>query len=564
MSEIKTRLLSLRSVIKAMGADAFYCTLSDAHLSEYIQKADQFLSFLSGFTGSNAELLVTADKAFLWTDSRYWEQAERQLLNSGIALMRDGEKDVPSVAEWLSEVNAKKSAVLALPLETLPLERYKKIRESVSKVIDFPDEAITKEWPDRPKREISSLYIHRASSVSAADKLKRLQMYIESVDSQASPSALLLTKLDDIAWLTNLRGADIAFNPVFLSWAWVLPDSATLFLHDEILDDQVAQYLKEAGWMIAPYALLEKTIEGFIGQGGKVLARESDLNAKLYSQIKNAWVPVKHPVSLWKSVKTKEEIAGLKEVMKADGEALQAFIDELKVRLANGEKLTENDAVDILHQKRSAIEGFIGESFGTIAAVDANAALPHYEPEEGKGAQIVPPCILLVDSGAHYDRGTTDTTRVWFLGDPKDYPQEKLRRLKRDYTAVFLAMKTLSEATFKPGTNGVQLDRIARAPIQAIGADFGHGTGHGIGLTLNVHETPPSISPREREGTLTPFEPGMVTSDEPGIYRPGEWGIRIENMLVCVEKEDGMLGFETLTQCEIDRTLLMENSLVGL
>ncbi|CDE76655.1 xaa-Pro aminopeptidase [Sutterella sp. CAG:521] len=510
------------------------------------------------------KLFCGADKAFLWTDSRYWEQAERQLLNSGIALMRDGEKDVPSVAEWLSEVNAKKSTVLALPLETLPLERYKKIRESVSKVIDFPDEVITKEWPDRPKREISSLYIHRASSVSAADKLKRLQKYIESINTQASPSALLLTKLDDIAWLTNLRGSDIAFNPVFLSWAWVLPDSATLFLHDEILDDQVVQHLKEAGWTITPYASLEKTIESFTSQGGKVLARESDLNAKLYSQINDAWVAVKHPVALWKSVKTQEEIAGLKEVMKADGEALQAFIDELKARLAKGEKLTENDAVDILHQKRSAIEGFIGESFGTIAAVDANAALPHYEPEEGKGAQIALPCILLVDSGAHYDRGTTDTTRVWFLGNPKDYPQEKLQRLKRDYTAVFLAMKTLSEATFKPGTNGVELDRVARAPIQAIGADFGHGTGHGIGLTLNVHETPPSISPREREGTLTPFEPGMVTSDEPGIYRPGEWGIRIENMLVCVEKGDGMLGFETLTQCEIDRTLLMENSLVGL
>ena len=171
-----------------------------------------FLSFLSGFTGSNAELLVTADEAFLWTDSRYWEQAERQLLNSGIALMRDGEKDVPSVAEWLSEVNAKKSTVLALPLETLPLGRCKKIQESVTKVIDFPDKAITKQWPDRPKRDVFPLYIHHASSVSAADKRKRLQEYIESVDIQGSPSALLLTKLDDIAWLTNLRGSDIAFN----------------------------------------------------------------------------------------------------------------------------------------------------------------------------------------------------------------------------------------------------------------------------------------------------------------------------------------------------------------
>ena len=559
MSDIPNRLMALREAFSRMGANAFYCTLSDAHLSEYIQEADQFLSFLSGFTGSNAELLVTDDEAFLWTDSRYWEQAKGELQNSGIALMCQGQKEVPSVSEWLACKNQQNPIHLVLQLETLSLETYRALKDSVASVADFPDQTISDLWPQRPARTIHSLYIHRASSVTAAQKLVRLRRYLSDLSNKGQSGTLLLTKLDDIAWLTNLRGSDIAFNPVFLSWALVSETRAVIFLHEEALDDLIRSHLTQSGWTILPYSSLRAELETLIRTGSKILARDNDLNAELYEVIEKSWLSVRHPVSLWKSIKTPEEIAGLKEVMKADGEALEAFIEDIKVRLANGEKLTENDAVHILHEKRAAIDGFIGESFGTIAAVDANAALPHYEPQEGKGAPIKPPCILLVDSGAHYDKGTTDTTRVWFLGNPDDYPVEKLSRLKRDYTAVFQAMKTLSESTFKPGTNGVQLDKIARGPIHAIGANFGHGTGHGIGLTLNVHETPPSISPREREGTLTAFEPGMVTSDEPGIYRPGEWGIRIENMLVCVEKEDGMLGFETLTQCEIDQTLLLIN-----
>ena len=556
MTEVKNQLSALRQALKSLGANAFYGALSDAHLSEYIQKHDQFVSFLSGFTGSNAQIVVTETEAFLWTDSRYWEQAEGELRGSGITLMRDGSDSVPKVTDWLKDKNSQLPLTLAAPLESLPLKRYLKFKECVSQVIDFSDKTIESVWVQRPEKTVNGLYIHHASSVSASDKLKRLQDWISQ--NVTEKSALLLTKLDDIAWLTNLRGSDIEFNPVFLSWALVTQKDATIFLHQAILTDAIKEHLKTAGWQIAEYSELDQTLSRLKDAGVKLLARENDLNAKLYSLAENDWQFVKHPVALWKSIKTPEEIAGLREVMKADGKAIEEFIEELKARLAKGERLTENDAAAILHEKRAAIAGFIGESFGTIAAVDANAALPHYEPKEGKGALITPPCVLLVDSGAHYDKGTTDTTRVWFLGNPENFPKEKLKKLKRDYTAVYRAMKALSEATFKPGTTGFDLDKIARAPIHAIGADFGHGTGHGIGLTLNVHETPPNISPREHEGSLTAFQPGMIVSDEPGIYRPGLWGIRIENMLCCVEKEVGLLGFETLTQCKIDQVLLSE------
>ena len=559
-TDIKNRVQDLRQAILRLGANAFYCTLSDAHLSEYIQEADQFLTYLTGFTGSNAQVLITEHEAYLWTDSRYWEQASKELEGSDIVLMRQGEEGVPEVYQWLAEHNATTPFILASPLETLSLVTFNSLAQSASRIMDFDDALINQLWPLRPSRAVRPLYVHKASSESAKDKLLRLKAYLSTKGE--GQGSLLLTRLDDIAWLTNLRGSDIAFNPVFLSWALISQEKAHLFVHQKVLNSDIVSELTSSGWTICDYSELHEKLKELISQNTSILARETYLNAKLFTEIKDTFKDFKHPVALWKSIKTKEEIEGLKEVMKADGQALQDFIDEVKVRLARGEKLTENDAVDILHQKRSAIDGFIGESFGTIAAVNANAALPHYEPKEGKGALIQTPCVLLVDSGAHYDKGTTDTTRVWFLGNPEDFPKEDLKALRRDYTAVFKAMKALSEASFAVGTTGFDLDKIARAPIHAIGADFGHGTGHGIGLTLNVHETPPSISPRKREGTLTAFEPGMIVSDEPGIYRPGKWGIRIENMLVCVEKPNGLLGFETLTQCDIDQTLL-EDSLLG-
>ena len=362
MADIKNRIQDLRQAIRRLGANAFYCTLSDAHLSEYIQEADQFLTYLTGFTGSNAQVLITEHEAYLWTDSRYWEQASKELEGSDIVLMRQGEEGVPEVYQWLAEHNATTPFILAAPLETLSLVTFNSLAQSASRIMDFDDALINQLWSLRPSRAVRHLYVHKASSVSAKDKLLRLKAYLSTKGE--GQGALLLTRLDDIAWLTNLRGSDIAFNPVFLSWALISQEKAHLFVHQKVLNSDIVSELMSSGWTICDYSELHEKLKELISQNTSILARETDLNAKLFTEIKDTFKDFKHPVALWKSIKTKEEIEGLKEVMKADGQALQDFIDEVKVRLARGEKLTENDAVDILHQKRSAIEGFIGESFG--------------------------------------------------------------------------------------------------------------------------------------------------------------------------------------------------------
>lgn len=539
---------ALRAKLQEKGCNAFFISLCDPHLSEYIPNHYQFITPLTGFTGSNATVVVTMEEALLWTDSRYWEQASDELLE-GFTLMRAGDPECIKVVDWLKAKNETTPLTLAAPLSSLSSVRYKELLEAVHSVVDFENTEIDDLWVNRPALVFNPPFIHHASSVSSKDKLQRLREYL---NDQKLNGSLLLTRLDDIAWITNLRGSDIDFNPVFLGWALVDCDRATLFVKVEQLSDEVKRHLKTNGWDVLPYDALEMVLDGET----QILAKTTDLNARLYQKFETKIRDIKHPVALWKSIKTSDEIEGLKAVMVEDGRALELFIEEVKDRLATGETLTENDAVDILHKYRSQIPGFIGESFGTIAAVNAHAALPHYEPVTGSGAPIVPPCVLLVDSGAHYDRGTTDTTRTWFLGDVKDFDPELLKQLKADYQAVYQGMTDLMNVEFEPGTRGVDLDVIARRPIEAIGANYGHGTGHGIGLTLNVHETPPNISPRQSEGSMTPFTPGMIVSDEPGIYRPGLWGIRIENMLLCVDKGKGMLGFECLTKCRIDDVLL--------
>ena len=539
---------ALRTKLQEKGCNAFFISLCDPHLSEYIPNHYQFITPLTGFTGSNATVVVTMEEALLWTDSRYWEQASDELLE-GFTLMRDGDPQCMKVVDWLKVKNETTPLTLAAPLSCVSSVRYKELLEAVYSVVDFENAEIDDLWINRPALVFNPPFIHHTSSVSSNDKLKRLRDYLAEQQFEGS---LLLTRLDDIAWITNLRGSDIDFNPVFLGWALVGRDRAILFINVEQLSDEVKRHLKTNGWDVLSYGALEMVLNGET----QILVKTTDLNARLYQKFDAKIRDIKHPVALWKSIKTPDEIEGLKAVMVEDGRALELFIEEVKDRLAAGETLTENDAVDILHKYRSQIPGFIGESFGTIAAVDAHAVLPHYEPIPGSGAPIVPPCVLLVDSGAHYDRGTTDTTRTWFLGDVKDFDPELLKQLKADYQAVYQGMTDLMNAEFEPGTRGFDLDAIARRPIEAIGANYGHGTGHGIGLTLNVHETPPNISPRKSEGSMTPFMPGMIVSDEPGIYRPGLWGIRIENMLLCVDKGNGKLGFECLTKCEIDDVLL--------
>ena len=257
MSLINQRIRNLRQAMHRLGANAFYCTLSDAHLSEYIQEADKFLTFLSGFTGSNAQLIVTDNQALLWTDSRYWEQAALELNDSDIVLMREGKEDVPEPHKWLTSQSDHTLVTLAVALDSVSSTTFKKLKESVQTIVDFQQSEIDNLWPDRPHRTIKGLYIHHASSVSAHDKLKRLQSYLQSQNGFADSDSLLLTRLDDIAWLTNLRGSDIEFNPIFLSWALVSKREVCLFVHTQALTEEITLHLQRAGWRVLPYETFE-------------------------------------------------------------------------------------------------------------------------------------------------------------------------------------------------------------------------------------------------------------------------------------------------------------------
>ncbi len=550
MYSVSDKIRLLREALQTQGANALYLTTSDPHLSEYIPAHFEIIEAITGFTGSNATFVLTENDALLWTDSRYWIQAEKELKGSEIKLMKEGDKDTPQVTDWLNERNAKEAITLAVREDCIKACEYIRLKDSVTDIEPLHTKIIETLWPKRPALTFNPLFIHRASSLSAKEKLERLRAHLAA---SASPdAALLVTRLDDIAWLTNLRGRDIAYNPVFHAWALVSTDNAHLFVNNQALSETIRTHLCEAGWKVFAYEDIYSALEACSLIGSKT----KDINARLWLAISEKFVEYDLPIAQLKAQKTLQEIEGLKTVMKADGRAIEAFIAELKARLDTGEKLHEADAATILHKHRARIPGFIDESFETIVAVNANAALAHYTPK-GKGDVISPPCVLLVDSGAHYDLGTTDTTRVWFLGNPNDWPKEDLEELKRDYRAVFEANRALKFAVFEKGTRGRDLDSVARDRVKAIGIDYGHGTGHGVGLTLSVHEAPPTITPRETESSMTPMAVGMVVSDEPGIYREDRWGIRLEDLLVCVEREDGKLSFECLTQCAFDEALLI-------
>lgn len=535
----------IRSLLTQHQADFYYVSINDPHLSEYIPEHYQIIEWLTGFTGSNAVCLIGLDAAYLWTDSRYWEQASRQL-PSNITLMPWGDAHCPTPSEFLEQRN---QPSLLLHAQLLSAQQYSELDRLAARVIDIDDAVLDQAWKSRPALRIHPLFQHTASELSGREKLNKIRHSFSELAKENS--ALIVSKLDEIAWITNLRGSDIDFNPVFLSHLIITRDTARVFVHSQALSESLLTVLRSNGFDISEYDQFSEHLTN-LAKTHMCLADFSAINARTAVHCQS----VEHPIARLKAVKTDKEIDGLRLAMKRDGEAIEGFIQELKQRLSQGEALTENDAVDILHQHRLRQKNFITESFSTIAAVNANAALPHYEPQPGCGAPITLPCVLLVDSGGHYHEGTTDTTRVWFLGDPAQMNPEDLAQLKKDYRAVYDGMLALENARFPIGTCGYELDHIARDPIKAIGIDYGHGTGHGIGLTLNVHETPPTISPRESKGSLTPFEPGMVVSDEPGIYRPGKWGIRLENTLVCVKLDDSTLGFECLTQCAIDLVLL--------
>lgn len=552
------RIAHLRAAMRREGLDAYLVPSTDPHLSEYPPMRWQSRAWLSGFTGSAGTLVVSADFAGLWVDSRYWSQASTQLAGSGIELIKIGPSQAQAHFDWLATQTPTGgvvgvdgqvfSVVAAATLQTALSAHQITLRTDL--------DLLEKIWPERPALPAAEVFEHPAPYVSMtrADKLTcvRAQSRARGADWH------WVSTLDDIAWLFNLRGSDVSYNPVFVAYALIGPSSATLFIAPGKVPLALQRALAADGIVVAPYEQAAEALAG-LPLGAKLLI---DPRRSNYQMLKSAPAHVGvieaiNPSTLLKARKSELEITQIRATMEQDGAALCEFFAWFEQALGH-ETITELTIDERLSAARARRPGFVTLSFSTIAGFNAHGAMPHYCASETSNAEIVGQGLLLIDSGGQYWGGTTDITRVVPVGLPS-------AAQKRDFTLVLKGMMALSRARFPRFIRAPMLDAIARAPLWAAGVDYGHGTGHGVGYFLNVHEGPHSISHYAAADPTTALEPGMISSIEPGIYRPGQWGIRIENLVVVRPAQSNEFGefleFETLTLCPID-TRCIEPSLL--
>lgn len=551
------RLARVREYMKKRKIDAWVVLTGDPHLCEYLPKDWAFRKYLSGFTGSAGTLVISAQKALLWTDSRYWEQAAKQVENSGIELMRQGAMDTPSVTDWLVK-HLSSGAVVGLDPRTVSMQRYADIESKLAGhgiALIGNDTLINTVWSDRPEPINRPVFAFDYGQKSRKEKLAAVSEKL----SEAGVQALFLTALDDVAWMLNLRGSDVACTPVFTAYALVCYDGGILYIDPKkFTDPQLLEAVKADGYKVVDIKRIGADIMARLPGHSVLLDPASTtqfLYQKLVSDERIEIVRKPNPVQLIKSRKTPQELDLLRQTMRHDGAALCELYAWLEENLNNGIRLTETDVAQKLNDFRSKLPGFLDLSFTTISAAGVNAALPHYSPDKTDSAEVNDACVLLIDSGGQYTGGTTDITRTVAVGDID-------AALRRDFTAVLRGHIALATAHFPQGTYAAQLDTFARAPIWEIGADYGHGTGHGVGFALSVHEGPAHISPKCPTVDETRVVPGLVLSNEPGLYRPGRWGIRTENLITPVpapaqdDQMQPMMTFETLSLCPIDTRLI--------
>ena len=568
---IRDRIDRLRQTLAAQDLTAIIVPTADPHLSEYLPEYWQTREWLSGFTGSAGTLVVSADFAGLWADSRYWVHAADELADTGISLEKLAPGQ-PNHIDWLAEhlQEGDSVAVDGNVLSIAEQDRLLNAFDANDITLITERDVLTEVWTDRPALPTASLYVHDAQFVaqSAASKLAAVRAAMSDVGATYH----LLSSLDDIAWLTNLRGADVDYNPVFLAHMLIDADtealnSATLFIDNNKVSSEIVQSLKDSGFTLADYEAVQDAL-GTLTADDLLLLDPSKVAVGTLSKMGDdvGFIEQMAPSTLLKSVKSNTDIDHVREAMRQDGAALCEFFATFEQRLKAGERLSELDVDSMLIDVRSQQPYYVSPSFPTIAGFNENGALPHYRatPEkfsyldvsEGEGG------LLLIDSGAQYQNGTTDITRVVGIGQVSS-------EHKRDFTTVLKAHIALAKAHFPDGIASPLIDAICRAPLWQAQMDYGHGTGHGVGFFLNVHEGPQVIAysastPKERA-----MKEGMISSNEPGLYREGKWGIRIENLMVNkrvshpVETEFGdFLNFETVTYCPID-TRLIEPSLLS-
>lgn len=543
------RLQQARQLMKQHGVDALIIPSADPHMSEYLPEYWQGRSWLSGFTGSMGTLVVLQDFAGLWTDSRYWAQAPMQLAGTGIELKKI--QVDPTYAVFLAE-HLPQGAKVAIDGNVLSVSAAKELKtafadKNITLVTDI--DILAQIWHDRPSLPMQPIYQHPDKFVdtSITDKLAKVRQAM----AEKGASHHLVCSLDDIAWILNLRGSDVEFNPVFLSHLLIDEQKATLFVHQDKLSNAIIDTLTQAGVGVADYdavaaALAEVSGVLLIDPSRVAVGTLTSNSAQLVHGI--------NPSTLLKSIKSEADIAHIREAMRQDGAALCEFFAEFEKKLAAGETITELDIDTMLNQARSRQPDHVSASFDTIAGFNANGAIVHYSATADNHSVIEGDGLLLIDSGGQYYNGTTDITRVAGVGQVS-------HEQKQDVTYVLKAHIGLAQAYFPENLPSAHIDALARIHLWSRGLDYRHGTGHGVGYFMNVHEDPQVISVLAQQTPERVLKRGMVTTNEPGLYREGKWGIRLENCVVhtvAYENEFGVfLKFDDLTLCPFDTRLIL-------
>ena len=541
-------LEALRDLMRSKHIDAVIIPGTDPHQSEYPSEHWKFRDYVSGFTGSNGTAVVTLDDAGLWTDSRYFLQAAEQLEDSGFTLRKENIPGEPTVLEWLGEV-LDEDAVVGVDGRLFSLIEANRIEMFCAQngFMFAPDfraaEAI---WTDRPARPMNPAFVHD-EALAGEDVDSKVSRVVDALDA-ADADGLLITALDEIAWLLNLRGSDVDYTPVVIAFAYVSADERVLFIDSEKVTSEVKDHLKKYGVKIKDYDDIEKFL-GKISSTATVMVDPNRVSDALGQAMICNKTFMASPVIALKGVKNECQIAGFRQAMLYDGAAMVRMMMWLEQNVANG--ITEMDVDRRLQQERAAYASNRGDSFHMIAGYKDHGAIVHYEATDESAYTLAPDGLLLIDTGGQYLEGTTDITRTISLGNPTAAE-------KHDYTLILKGHLALARAVFPKGTMGVQLDVLARGPLWNEGMTYLHGTGHGVGHFLGCHEGPQSI---RMEANPTPLELGMVTSNEPGIYKTGEYGIRTENLLLCVpacsnEEWGEFYKFESLTLFPYDTTLM--------
>ncbi|MEL1091067.1 aminopeptidase P family protein [Pseudomonas sp. OB66] len=554
---VPQRLAHTRELMRREGIHALLVPSADPHLSEYLPGYWQGRQWLSGFHGSVGTLIVTADFAGVWADSRYWEQATKELNGSGIELVKL-QPGQPSPLDWLAEqtpeggVVAVDGAVMAVASARTLSSKLEVRGARLRTDTDLLEEV----WRDRPSLPNAPIYQHLPpqATVSRGEKLAKLR---ETLQERGADWHFIAT-LDDIAWLFNLRGGDVSFNPVFVSFALINQQQATLFVALSKVDADLRAVLEQNGVTLRDYSEVADALRA-VPSGESLLVDPARVTTGLLDHLDSGVKLVEglNPTTLAKSQKSEADAQHIRKAMEQDGAALCEFFAWLESAWGR-ERITELTIDEKLTAARERRPDYVSLSFNTIAAFNANGAMPHYHATEEEHAVIEGDGLLLIDSGGQYLGGTTDITRMVPVGTPT---QEQ----KQDCTRVLKGVIALSRARFPKGILSPLLDAIARAPIWADNVDYGHGTGHGVGYFLNVHEGPQVIAYQAAPAPQTAMQPGMITSIEPGTYRPGRWGVRIENLAMNREAGSSEFGdflkFETLTLCPIDTRCLIADLL---